>query len=366
MLMPGRSYNSAEYRYGFNGQEKDDEVYGSGNSYAFEYRMHDPRLGRFLSIDPLAATYPWNSPYAFAENRVIDGKDLEGLEYVNTNDPNIESSCSNNDGTGEIQMGGQTISTFGTANFNGQQYYQTCSNVYCTSSGISTTGTNSQLVSQMFVTSGELRAIFPSGAGLDNLANTLNSKLLDFGVRTPDALSHFLGQAGQETGGFASSSVTENLNYSAKRLTQVWPNKFSLTPTKGKALASDYANNPEALANFVYGNRADLGNNQAGDGYLFRGRGIFQLTGRSNYTSFQTFYNSKYSPALTITTDPGPVASDANTATISALWYFQTRVLNKLNIQNASVTDVTRKVNPALEGIIGRTNYYNKAIGIIK
>lgn len=53
---------------------------GSGNSIFFKYRVHDPRIGRFLSIDPLAPKYPWNSPYAFSENRVIDGIELEGLE----------------------------------------------------------------------------------------------------------------------------------------------------------------------------------------------------------------------------------------------------------------------------------------------
>jgi RHS repeat-associated protein len=75
---------AASYRFTFQGQEHDDELNGSaGTSYAFEYRMHDPRLGRFLSIDPLAAKYPHNSPYAFSENRVIDGVELEGLEHVN-------------------------------------------------------------------------------------------------------------------------------------------------------------------------------------------------------------------------------------------------------------------------------------------
>jgi RHS repeat-associated protein len=82
-LLPGRNYSSDRYRFGFQGQEKDDEINGStGTSYAFEYRIHDPRIGRFLSIDPLAAQYPWNSPYAFSENRVLDGVDLEGLEWV--------------------------------------------------------------------------------------------------------------------------------------------------------------------------------------------------------------------------------------------------------------------------------------------
>lgn len=81
-LMPGR-WAGTDYRYGMQGQEMDDEIKGHGNSYAFEYRIHDPRLGRFLSVDPLEGEYPWNSPYAFAENRVIDGKDLEGREWEN-------------------------------------------------------------------------------------------------------------------------------------------------------------------------------------------------------------------------------------------------------------------------------------------
>ncbi len=85
MLLPGRhgEENTAEYRYGFQGQEMDDEVKGKGNSVNYKYRMHDPRIGRFFARDPLAPKYPHNSPYAFSENRVIDAIELEGLEnYV--------------------------------------------------------------------------------------------------------------------------------------------------------------------------------------------------------------------------------------------------------------------------------------------
>ena len=84
MIMPERNWNSSTYRFGFQGQEQDNEIKGEGNSINFKYRVHDPRLGRFLSIDPLAAKYPWNSPYAFSENRVIDGIELEGLEWQTT------------------------------------------------------------------------------------------------------------------------------------------------------------------------------------------------------------------------------------------------------------------------------------------
>ena len=84
-VMNQRTYTapSTDYKYGFNGQEKDDEVSGEGNSYVFIYRMHDSRLGRFFSVDPLFREYCWNSPYAFAENQVIMAVDLEGAErYV--------------------------------------------------------------------------------------------------------------------------------------------------------------------------------------------------------------------------------------------------------------------------------------------
>ena len=82
MLVPNRHSNSESYRYGFQGQEMDNELKGEGNSLNYEFRMHDPRVGRFFAVDPLTEKFPWNSPYAFSENRVIDGVELEGLERV--------------------------------------------------------------------------------------------------------------------------------------------------------------------------------------------------------------------------------------------------------------------------------------------
>jgi RHS repeat-associated protein len=81
MQMVGRNDPGDGYRYGFQRQESDPEITGSKLHIAFTYRCHDVRLGRFWSIDPLAAKYPYNSPYAFSENRLIDGIELEGLEF---------------------------------------------------------------------------------------------------------------------------------------------------------------------------------------------------------------------------------------------------------------------------------------------
>ena len=74
--LDGRTKTNSEvdnsYRYGFQDQEGDDEISGKGNSWNYTYRMHSSRVGRFFAVDPLTAQYPWNSPYSFSENVVID------------------------------------------------------------------------------------------------------------------------------------------------------------------------------------------------------------------------------------------------------------------------------------------------------
>jgi RHS repeat-associated protein len=130
MAMLGRNYGNGEYRYGFQGQEKDEEQKGEGNSINFKYRMHDPRIGRFFAVDPLAVSFPWNSPYAFSENRVIASIELEGLEAVDLNSGEIDNSLSGENlqkiqSTGNISpwqdMSGFSapVSNFAAANLRG-------------------------------------------------------------------------------------------------------------------------------------------------------------------------------------------------------------------------------------------------------
>ena len=85
MLVPNRHGNSSSYRYGFQGQEKDDELKGEGNSLNYTFRMHDPRVGRFFAVDPLTAKYPYLTPYQFSSNTPIIAVELEGLETGYTN-----------------------------------------------------------------------------------------------------------------------------------------------------------------------------------------------------------------------------------------------------------------------------------------
>ncbi len=77
--MPGRKYTIGNsYRYGFNGKERDKDM--DGNNYDYGFRIYNPSLGRFLSVDPLYKSYPWYTPYQFAGNKPIIAIDLDGME----------------------------------------------------------------------------------------------------------------------------------------------------------------------------------------------------------------------------------------------------------------------------------------------
>lgn len=82
MQLPGRTFTSSlGYRYGFNGKEKDSE-WGGGAMYDYGFRIYDPRIAKFLSVDPLSPKYPWYTPYQFAGNNPIKFIDLDGLEQA--------------------------------------------------------------------------------------------------------------------------------------------------------------------------------------------------------------------------------------------------------------------------------------------
>jgi RHS repeat-associated protein len=77
--MPLKS-DTITYLFSFNGKEKDNETYGDGNEYDYGFRIYNPRIGRFLSVDPLTEEYPWYTPYQFAGNDAIRNIDRDGLE----------------------------------------------------------------------------------------------------------------------------------------------------------------------------------------------------------------------------------------------------------------------------------------------
>ncbi len=98
MITVGRSWSlGSSYRYGFNGQEEEDEISGDGNSNDFEFRNYDSRLGRFKSVDPLSAKYPMYTPYAFAANQPIHSGDIEGLENPDDKNTTVTTDINSSD-----------------------------------------------------------------------------------------------------------------------------------------------------------------------------------------------------------------------------------------------------------------------------
>ena len=81
MSMPGRSFSSSSYRYGFNGKEDDKET----GYQDYGMRMYNPKLARFFRVDPIGRNYPYLTPYQFASNSPITGADLDGLEWYGKN-----------------------------------------------------------------------------------------------------------------------------------------------------------------------------------------------------------------------------------------------------------------------------------------
>jgi len=87
--MPGRNFNSSEYRFGFNGMESDDELKGTKNSYDFGARIYDPRIGRWLSVDPVV--HHETSPYVGIDNSPIYKMDPDGEDGLIIIAPNYPS-----------------------------------------------------------------------------------------------------------------------------------------------------------------------------------------------------------------------------------------------------------------------------------
>ena len=179
----------------------------------------------------------------------------------------------------------------------------------------------------------------------------LNDTFAKFEINTPKRMACFIGQCAHESNNF--KSLEENLNYSAVRINQVWPR---ITLAKAQEAVSK---GKQAIAELVYGNRAELGNTQPGDGGKFFGRGIIQLTGRANYTAFANdIQNSE------ILNKPELVATPEY-ACLSAGWFWNTRKLN-ITADAGDYVTMTRRINGATLGLQDRINKINKTLIILK
>jgi putative chitinase len=176
----------------------------------------------------------------------------------------------------------------------------------------------------------------------------LNQVFVKYDLGTPKRQAAFIGQCAVESANF--TRLQENLNYSAQRLTQVWPSRFP-----NISMAQPYANNPEKLANFVYAGR--MGNLQDGDGWKFHGRGLIQLTGRENYA------NCGSSIGVDIIDNPDLLLIPKY-ATLSAGWYWNKHGLNLLADAQEYGT-MTRRINGGATALDERIAKITKALQVL-
>jgi putative chitinase len=176
-------------------------------------------------------------------------------------------------------------------------------------------------------------------------AEALNLAFETFGIETPEQQASFLGQCAHESANF--TALTENLNYKAESLCKVWPKRF---PTLESA--QPYHRNPEKIANKVYSSRMGNGDEASGDGWKYRGRGLIQLTGKSNYEAFGKAID------VDVVSDPDLVETPAYAA-LSAGWFWST---NRLNEIASDITAVTKKINGGTHGLEDRIAKTEKAL----
>lgn len=155
--------------------------------------------------------------------------------------------------------------------------------------------------------------------------------------------AHFFAQTAHESGGFKTFS--ENLNYSAKGLRQIFGKYF-----KTDLEAQMYARQPERIANRVYANRMGNGDAASGDGWKYRGRGALQLTGKDNYKAF-----ADYVKRPDVMTNPDLVSGEL--CFESALWFFDKNKLWSIcdkGVNDAAILALTKRINGGTHGLDDR------------
>jgi putative chitinase len=171
----------------------------------------------------------------------------------------------------------------------------------------------------------------------------------DYEINTPKRQAAFIAQVAHESGQLRH--VVENLNYSAQGLMKIFK-KYFTTQT-----AAQYARQPEKIANRVYGNRMGNGPESSGEGWMFRGRGLIQLTGKSNYSEFAEDMEMSLEEAIAYLETP-------EGAVESAAWFWNKRNLNSLADRGDIVT-MTKRINGGTNGLQERIELYEHALSIL-
>ena len=199
-----------------------------------------------------------------------------------------------------------------------------------------------------------LAKLIPGNKDVDAWHEALVAVMPKYGINTARRAAHFISQCAHESNNFRS--LSENLNYSEKALNAVFGRYFGAAPKRN---AAEYARNPEKIANYVYMDefrKYKMGNVKEGDGWLFRGRGLKQLTGRENYTRFGKSINiSAEEAAIYVATPKGAVES--------ACWFWDANKLNTI-ADTDDVVKMTKKINGGNIGLADRQQRYAKAMQV--
>ena len=192
------------------------------------------------------------------------------------------------------------------------------------------------------------QAVGLSPAKAEEWVDAINTTFETFEINSLEQQASFLGQCAHESGGFAT--LVENLNYKAESLCKVWPKRFPSLDA-----AQPYHRNPEAIANKVYANRMGNGDENSGDGWNFRGRGLIQLTGRDNYRACGEALGAD------LESDPDLVATPMYAA-LSAGWFWNKNHLNNIA---EDIPAVTKKINGGTHGLDDRVARTERALNAL-
>ncbi len=197
-----------------------------------------------------------------------------------------------------------------------------------------------------------LKKALPRCTTPDVWVAALNPALEQFDINSKARIASFLAQTGHESGQF--NRLVENLNFSAARLVAVWPKRFTSLD-----FAAKYERNPEKLGNFVYANRIGNGDEASGDGFKYRGRGLIQLTGRSNYEAVSLALGRDFIKSPDDLQLP-------EFAALSAAWFWESRGLNSLADDETDDNDkedfiaITKKINGGTAGLKERFDLFQE------
>lgn len=200
------------------------------------------------------------------------------------------------------------------------------------------------------ISNSQLKELIPHNKYISNWTKALNILLSDYEINTPKRIAAFLAQCIHESGGF--EFLRENLNYRATSLMKVWPRHF---PTL--EIATQYERNPQKIANRAYANRMGNGDENSGDGWRYCGRGLIQLTGKSNYELF----------AESIETPVEEIPEYLETfegAVQSACWFWETNNLNRL-ADTSDIVTLTKRINGGTIGLEDRKKHYQHALHVL-